>query len=841
MTDKLDNYYENYNYGARMPVYMKEEEMRPDQWDRLIKTDNFCMIPWIHMHAFPDGRAYPCCLGDPDHSVGNLKTHTMKEIWNQDPLKQMRLNMMQDRPCKECTKCVEQERSELFSMRNSSNKNFGHLINLVDETNPDGSLNDFKLRYYDVRFSNICNFSCRSCGSLFSSSWYRDEKAAGWNPQHPQIMFAGKNKDDMWDQMQEHIPHLEQIYWAGGEPLIMEEHYRVLRELVDREMFHVRLIYNTNFSEMKFKGQDVMELWKLFDCVSVGASLDASYHRGEYMRKGQDWRQTVENRERMLKVCPNVDFYVSSTVSLMNVIHIPDFHREWVDLGLLRPMDWNINMLQHPLRYRVDALPPNLKRRARDRIEEHLEWLEPLDTLTRATSGYKGVLNFMEHNDSTAYLPDFFKVNELIDKVREENFFETFPELVEMKNYKLPQTMCMLPWVSIETSPVGSARPCCLATDEIVDENGNKYDMNQHTVTEIYNSKYMQDLRKSFREGNKPATCTRCWEEEDAGRTSKRLHTLTRFKERYAEVDWENDKPNQLWFLDLKLGNICNLKCRICGSWSSSKWVPEEMEYVKDWGGDPKKHIAYTWLKQGNWPRNQNSPRFWEDLKTILPHVKYFEFTGGEPFMIQEHFDLLKFAADNGYADNIEIHYNTNGTHFPEEFIDTWRQFRKVEIAFSIDNVGERFEYERSGAQWTEVEANIQRFHAMKADWPRLRTQVCMTINVQNVLYLEDLCKWVILQNFDYDYFNMMHDPKHMNIGSMTEAAKALVIKRLTAGDFIPRHRKEIDRIIQFIKNGETRDNAQFLKEMQRTDRYRGEDFAETHTDIARAMGYDKT
>jgi hypothetical protein len=209
--------------------------------------------------------------------------------------------------------------------------------------------------------------------------------------------------------------------------------------------------------------------------------------------------------------------------------------------------------------------------------------------------------------------------------------------------------------------------------------------------------------------------------------------------------------------------------------------------------------------------------------------------------MIQEHFDLLKFAADNGYADNIEIHYNTNGTHFPEEFIDTWRQFRKVEIAFSIDNVGERFEYERSGARWDEVQANIQRFHDMKQTWPRLRTQVCMTINVQNVLYLEELCRWVILQNFDYDYFNMMHDPKHMNIGSMTEAAKALVIERLTAGDFIPRHRKEIDKIIQFIKNGTTMDNAQFLKEMKRTDTYRGEDFAATHTDIAIAMGYDQS
>jgi MoaA/NifB/PqqE/SkfB family radical SAM enzyme len=267
--------------------------------------------------------------------------------------------------------------------------------------------------------------------------------------------------------------------------------------------------------------------------------------------------------------------------------------------------------------------------------------------------------------------------------------------------------------------------------------------------------------------------------------------------------------------------------------------VPEEMDYVKARGIDPKKHIAYTWLKQGNWPRNENSDKFWEDLKTILPHIKYFEFTGGEPFMIQEHFDLLKFAADNGYADNIEIHYNTNGTQFPEEFISTWKRFRKVEIAFSIDNVGERFEYERSGARWSEVEANINRFHAMRDSWPNLNTQVCMTINVQNVYYLEELCNWVSKQNFDYDYFNMMHDPKLMNIGSMTEAAKELVIAKLDAGTFSTKHRKEIDRIIQFIKNGTSLDNTQFLKEMKRTDAYRGEDFAKTHPEIARAMGYE--
>lgn len=435
MADNLTDYYKEYNYGARKPVYIKEEELRPDQLDRLIKSDEFCMIPWIHMHAFPDGRAFPCCLSEPEHPIGNLKTQTMREIWNDEPMKLMRKNMLANQPCKECTKCYEQEQANLFSMRESSNKNFGHLINLVDDTKEDGTYDDFKLRYYDIRFSNLCNFACRTCGGIFSSNWHKDEKAAGWDPKYPAIMYAGKNEDDMWEQMQEHIPHLEQIYWAGGEPLIMKEHWKVLDELVKRKMFHVRLIYNTNFSEMKFKGRDVFEMWKLFDCVSVGASLDGSYARGEYIRKGQDWQQTVDNRKRMLEICPNVDFYVSSTVSMMNVLHITDFHREWVDLGLLRPMDWNINILQHPHRYRVDVLPEHLKAQARDKIERHLEWLTPLDTLTRATSGYRGVINFMMQQDSTHELANFFVTNNTIDRVRREDFFTVFPELSDIKKY----------------------------------------------------------------------------------------------------------------------------------------------------------------------------------------------------------------------------------------------------------------------------------------------------------------------------------------------------------------------------------------------------------------------
>ena len=221
MTKEVE-YFKNYNYNTRKPVYIDEDDLRKDQLERLIDSDVFCMIPWIHIHGFPDGTAYPCCLAKMDHPIGNFKESSMEQVWNDDTYKTMRTNMISEKSCKECTNCYEQEASGFISMRNSANKNFGQHIKLVDNTLTDGTVEDFKLRYYDVRFSNLCNFSCRTCGSLFSSSWYTEETKLFGPRKHPQIIFAGKTEDDMWEQMLPHIPYLDQIYFAGGEPLIME-------------------------------------------------------------------------------------------------------------------------------------------------------------------------------------------------------------------------------------------------------------------------------------------------------------------------------------------------------------------------------------------------------------------------------------------------------------------------------------------------------------------------------------------------------------------------------------------------------------------------------------------
>jgi MoaA/NifB/PqqE/SkfB family radical SAM enzyme len=410
----------------------------------------------------------------------------------------------------------------------------------------------------------------------------------------------------------------------------------------------------------------------------------------------------------------------------------------------------------------------------------------------------------------------------------------------------LPEKICILPWVSIETSPVGTARPCCLAKEEIyyhdpIDDSKIKYNLKDHTLEEIYHSQYMQILRRDFLYGQKPETCQRCWDEEAAGRVSKRINSRIKLKDYSDQIDFNNLNPDQLWFIDLKLGNICNLKCRICGSWSSSKWAQEEVHYsvrnheIEGKEYDKKTHLAYTFLKNGAWPRE--SEVFWDNLKTLLPNIKYFEFTGGEPFLIEQHFELLRYAVEQGYSKNIDIHYNTNGTVFPEQ-AELWSNFKHVEIAFSIDNTEKRFEYERYGADWDLVQENIKKFTAMRS--AKISTQLCITINIQNVYYLSEICDWIESQKFDDIYFNMLHDPWHMNVGCMTDSAKKLVIDRLTEHNFSSKYKAEIMRIIKFITNGESSDGSVFVGKMTQTDAYRKQSLLDTHKEIAEAMGYGK-
>jgi MoaA/NifB/PqqE/SkfB family radical SAM enzyme len=393
---------------------------------------------------------------------------------------------------------------------------------------------------------------------------------------------------------------------------------------------------------------------------------------------------------------------------------------------------------------------------------------------------------------------------------------------------------CVLPWVSLETSPIGTVRPCCLAEHEIVDNGGEKFNLATATFAKIQNSHDMRRLRQQFIDKKQPETCKKCWNEERAGRTSKRMHTLDRLKHSIPPQDWTLDaKP--LMFLDLKLGNICNLKCRICGSWSSSTFATEELKHVSN----RKDSFHYQMLRDGAWPKENKL--FWNEIEQVSAQLKYIEFTGGEPFMIREHFDMLQGLVVRGLAHNIEIHYNTNGTHWPEDAIEIWRHFKTVEVAFSIDDVAARFEYQRSNAKWDQVQENIAKFKNLQLRYPNIQLQVCSTVNVFNVYYIEELAHWIDKQEFNFVYWNMMHEAPYFSIANLPTSAKKAITDKLLTAHVSSKNKQEFKKIVDFMHNGTQDMSELMLEKMRELDSRRNENLAQVEPEFAKLIGYEAT
>jgi len=357
----------------------------------------------------------------------------------------------------------------------------------------------------------------------------------------------------------------------------------------------------------------------------------------------------------------------------------------------------------------------------------------------------------------------------------------------------IKSNVCPLPWTHLEVDVNGGASPCCLYKGSVP---GVK--VYEQSLSSIQQTEYMQELRDKFMNGERPVGCQSCWQEEDAGKTSKRQNSIYKMKKSLA--NWTPNSEPTLKFIDFKLGNVCNLKCRICGSWSSSKWAQEELDY----GENP---VARRNLREGGWPKK--NPQF-------------FEFTGGEPFMIRDHFKILMHCVEKGYARNIDIHYNTNGTQLPpKDIFDLWSYFKHVEVAFSIDDVGEPFEYQRHPAKWREVNQNLVKFKEMRT--ANMDFQICSTVSIFNVFNWAKMALWVAQFQPKFFYVNTCFDPDVFNIQTLPRQVKDIVVDRYhMLTDYQPS--------IRFM-NAEDRDTPEIRAERKRrilqTDAYRKENFGD--------------
>jgi len=208
--------------------------------------------------------------------------------------------------------------------------------------------------------------------------------------------------------------------------------------------------------------------------------------------------------------------------------------------------------------------------------------------------------------------------------------------------------------------------------------------------------------------------------------------------------------------------------------------------------------------------------------------------------MIEEHFDMLQGIVDRGIAHQVEIHYNTNGTQWPEKAANIWRHFKTVEIAISIDDLGDRFEYQRTNAMWHEVVTNLTKFRTLRDNSHNIRLQCCSTVNVFNVRYIDQLAHWIALQKFDFVYWNIMHDAWYFSIATLPDSAKASITEHLRSADVPPQYREEFDRIIDFMNNGASTDGFMLKMKIADLDRKREQNLRDVAPEIADTIEYEK-
>lgn len=429
-------------------------------------SDTFCILPWTHLMVQPNGNIQPCCMTPHDMPIGNTKEDTLEEVWNGFVMKNIRKKMFKGERPMLCNRCYLMEDNGAISPRvNMTEKFESEIEQMIANTDREtGHNGDFSLKYWDFRFSNICNFKCRMCGTFASSKWVDDEMAIHGKSHNGLMNFRSESKEDIMGYVDRFINDVQEIYFAGGEPLIMDEHYIILEKLIKAGRTNVILRYNTNFSHIKFKKWDLVKLWEPFiknpdGRVQLFASLDAVGDVAELARHGTVWENVHNNIKSAIDL--GVEVFVSPTISILNVFHVTDLFDTIIKLGIKPSYIVFNNFLTDPQCYDIRILPDELKDQLMTKLEtyhknlpklfEGQRWQGALGAYQNAIGSAIGAwVNFLysEMNVDLLQLQisrrELLRVTTILDVRRNENFLDVNPQYKEwfdeiratIKNYE---------------------------------------------------------------------------------------------------------------------------------------------------------------------------------------------------------------------------------------------------------------------------------------------------------------------------------------------------------------------------------------------------------------------
>jgi len=405
------------------------------------KKDTICAIPWMHLNFEPNGKVVPCCLtSHHNYFAGDLNTQPIEEIWNSDNMKSLRKQMINGERPKICDTCFNKEDVTGVSGRHYHNRDFPDVLKKIPSiTLDDGTCTEMDLKYWDFRFSNLCNFKCRSCGPRYSSAWVPDAKKLGLTDQEKVWSIESVENKTNVDFLEDQIDNVKRIYFAGGEPLLMPEHWQILDKLVEKKRFDVKLSYNTNCSVLEYNKKNIINYWSQWALgkLEVWPSIDEIGPRAELIRSGTVWSKVEENLVELAKH-DNIILRPGMTIGAWNVRRLPIIINHLTDLGVIKrhPVIHNyinynnffFNLLDHPKHYHVSILPDTYREETIKELEDFI-----LEYNAKYTTDISSIFTQIFHELQKPFDRDaakkFLYVSSQVDNLRKETIFDVIPEL----------------------------------------------------------------------------------------------------------------------------------------------------------------------------------------------------------------------------------------------------------------------------------------------------------------------------------------------------------------------------------------------------------------------------
>ena len=389
----------------------------------------FCMAAWVHLAVAANGVATPCCEAKGD--FGRVGRQSLDEIWRGGEFRAFRAKLRRGERDDRCGKCYDIEQSGGTSFRQGFNAEFADRQDRVALDLPPAPVS------LDIRFSNLCNFSCRMCWHGSSSKWFADARALGWKAGESALIAAWPGKDDGLRALQPLLAGVEKIYWAGGEPLLMEEHYAVLEALLAAGRSDVKLKYNSNLSELRAGKFDILSLWPKFESVVLEVSVDGTDRRGELIRHGLSWPGLRDNIAQVRAKCPKVRLEFGVTVSVFNIFALTELHRTLAALGDGGAQGFRVHALQEPAHYNIQILPKHMKRRAAKQLLDYAQKLPEGGAgagagMVPIRKQFEAVVEYMMQADRQDLIGSFRSVSAKLDRLRGEDTVAICPELAPL-------------------------------------------------------------------------------------------------------------------------------------------------------------------------------------------------------------------------------------------------------------------------------------------------------------------------------------------------------------------------------------------------------------------------